>query len=98
MQILAQARSAAKVVGLSEEQYQKALNDAKIEFETGMAPQSSYDDSAACAALLNYIVVALIFAAAVWVINKDYGNAATKFFVAYFPRESRTLGIQYPRT
>jgi len=40
--------------------------------------------------------MATLLVLTIWAINRDYGNAATKFFIANFPREAITLGIISP--
>ena len=53
----AKARKAAKMLGLSEAQYQDAKTNAKKEFETGKAPDS-YDDSAEnLGACINFVIM-----------------------------------------
>jgi|AntAceMinimDraft_1070359.scaffolds.fasta_scaffold347979_1 hypothetical protein len=92
----AKARKAAKMLGLSEAQYQDAKTNAKKEFETGKAPDS-YDDSAEnLGACINFVIMNTLLVLTIWAINRDYGNAATKFFIANFPREAATLGIISP--
>jgi len=49
-----QARKAARVMGLSEEQVAKAIANAKVEFETGQAPPSEYSNAAAAGVSIGF--------------------------------------------
>jgi hypothetical protein len=90
------ARRAASYFGLNEEQYQTALANAKEEYRTGVPPKGAGSDAAEWAGVVNYGLLAGLFAALLWSINHDYNNAFTKWFVVHFPDEARTMGIEFP--
>jgi hypothetical protein len=45
---------------------------------------------------LNTLVYVILFGILIHVVNRDYGNLATVWFVRIFPKEAKTLGIFYP--
>jgi hypothetical protein len=45
---------------------------------------------------LNTLVYLILFGILIHVVNRDYGNLATVWFVRMFPKEAKTLGIFYP--
>ena len=95
-EVVNKARKAAKYFGLTEEQLQKAVENAKEEYRTGVAPKETGSSAAEWAALLNYGILGALVAGLIWSINRDYSNAFTKWFVSTFPDEAQTLGISFP--
>lgn len=95
-EVVEKARKAAKYFGLTEEQLQKAVKNAKEEYRTGVAPKETGSSAAEWAALLNYGILGALVAGLIWAINRDYSNAFTKWFVTTFPDEAQTLGISFP--
>jgi len=84
------------LLGLSEAQYQEAKTNAKTEYETGKSPDDSDHLAENLSACANFAIMGTLLVLTIWAINRDYGNAATKFFIANFPREAITLGIISP--
>jgi len=93
--IIAKSRKAAKLFGLDEMQFQKALGNAKEEWKTGIPPADTdgQNNAAAWAAIINHGMLLSMFCGLVWALNRDYGNLATKFFIQLFPREAVALGL-----
>jgi len=92
----ADARRAARFLGLSDDQLDKAVEAAKYEYETGVPPPSQGMSAIDVAHLVNHLIIFGLFCATIWAVNKDYGGAATRFFITHFPREATALGIPYP--
>lgn len=90
------ARKAAKLFGLSESQFEEAVQNAKIEFDTGEAPSAHYDNVLSIASFVNMSILGAVTVGCIWALNKDYDNAATKVFIANFPREAAMLGFKWP--
>ena len=91
------ARRAAKMFGLNEEQLQQAIDEARVEYTTGVAPSSDDGDLAALTGtLINYGLVLGLGAAIAYQVNVEYSGAFTKFFIQHFPREAVALGIVWP--
>uniref|UniRef100_A0A7S2WVX5 Uncharacterized protein n=1 Tax=Rhizochromulina marina TaxID=1034831 RepID=A0A7S2WVX5_9STRA len=93
--VLHSARKAANFFGISEQDYEKAVEDAKREYKDG-ASSSEMLGSSEWVAVANLIVYASLLGALIWAINHDYGNAFTKWFVLTFPREAEALGVKFP--
>lgn len=93
--IIAKSRKAAKLFGLDENQFQKALSNAKEEWETGVPPADAdgYSSAVVWATAINYGLLFAVFCGLIWAVNRDYGNMATRFFVQLFPREAVALGL-----
>ena len=73
------------------------MENAKVEYKTGVAPKNdTYDNAAAVGVLINYFLLTLMFFWLLTGINREYGNGATKFFISSFPREAAILGIRWP--
>ena len=82
--------------GMWTEAFEKELANAKEEYRTGVPPKGAGSDAAEWAGVVNYGLLAGLFAALLWSINHDYNNAFTKWFVVHFPDEARTMGIEFP--
>lgn len=95
-QIKRKALKAAKLFGLSDDQFKQAIDNAKIEYETGVAPPAPYDNIATLSSIVNYLMIIGMVVALIWAINRDYDNAAIKLFVANFPREAKFCGVKWP--
>lgn len=95
--IIAKSRKAARLFGLDEKQFQKALDNAKEEWETGVPPidADGYANAAVWATAINHGLLLTMFFGLMWAVNRDYGNLATKFLVQVFPREAVALGLAY---
>jgi hypothetical protein len=90
------ARKVAKKIGVSDEQFEQAVINAKIEYETGVAPRTDFDDAAFWVRCANWVMIGLILCAIVYFLNRDYDDLATKLLLSLLPAEAKVLGIRLP--
>mmetsp|Transcript_12445 Transcript_12445/g.15583 ORF Transcript_12445/g.15583 Transcript_12445/m.15583 type:complete len:206 (-) Transcript_12445:233-850(-) len=88
---------ARKLFGLTEEQMATAIHNAKEESlgRLNRTKQNATieDEFFTLNRKVNMVVYFFIFVGAIYVINRDYDNAATLLFARHFPKEAKTLGL-----
>ncbi|CAM9870738.1 unnamed protein product [Chrysoparadoxa australica] len=96
---------AIRLLGLSEDQLQQAVRDAKEElvaekegrpFQRRKAENLSSGGS--LTKKVDFAVYTLLFAGLFYFMNRDYKGAATKILQQFFPREMSTLGFGTSQT
>jgi hypothetical protein len=75
---------------LTEAQMEQVLQNAKKEADGGSIIANDWTPHQKLNAMVYIIIIALL----VFVLNRDYGNIVTFWFVRWFPKEATTLGIR----
>ena len=94
---IAKAAKAEKVLGIPQEDFKKAILNAKREFEESEASGESKrvvvtaDEGSGLKMLENFILFGMI-AAGCYFVNRDYGGALGTALIRFFPREAHALG------
>lgn len=88
--VIEKSRKLAKIFNLDDEQFEKAVTDAKQQYRDG---KSGSDSSGEITAFMNLIIPVALAAALFYVLNRDYGGAGTYWLTRLFPRETATLGF-----
>lgn len=87
------------IFGVNEQQMKDAVQSAILECDgrenedTDSDLQASNHQNSLISNKINLCVYAGLFVALIYVVNKDYDNLATKWFITQFPKEARILGI-----
>jgi len=84
-------------LGLTEEQMQQAIDDARQEATTGTRRQPnatmSLPGNTTLSEKINSVMSMLIVVAVLYILNYQYKNIITDFLIRMFPKEAKMMGI-----
>jgi len=84
-------------LGLTEEQMQQAIDDARHEAKTGTRRQrnatTSQTGNRSLSEKINSAMSILIVVAVLYILNYQYKNIITKFLIRMFPKEAKMMGM-----
>ena len=81
-------------MGLSQDQMKEVMDVSKQEYLLGVAGTPTCWNASKLLKTLNKLVYIGMFIVLIYVLNRDYDNIVTIWFVRNFPREARVFGIQ----
>mmetsp|Transcript_3553 Transcript_3553/g.6685 ORF Transcript_3553/g.6685 Transcript_3553/m.6685 type:complete len:274 (+) Transcript_3553:277-1098(+) len=96
--IASKMKKAQKIFGLTDEQLELAIENAKLESRGQKASYNDVNykaegDGLSLSQKVDVVVYVGLFLALFYFVRRDFGASAARSFRSYFPREAKALGI-----